>query len=71
MSIRQLSYQLEISFWWKVIPWMSASPTLLKGIEIYRQLSQEINWAPMIKLVLVCSTTSLMLGVILGILSAL
>jgi len=71
MSIRQISYQLEISFWWKIIPWMSASSTLRKGIEIYQQLSQAINWTPFVKLALLCSTTSLMLGVILGILSAL
>lgn len=71
MSIRQLSYQLEISFWWKVIPWMSASPTLRRGIEIYQKLSQEINWQVFIKLALFCSTISLFLGVILGILSAL
>lgn len=71
MSIRQISYQLEISFWWKIIPWMSASPSLRKGIEIYQQLNQEINWKPIINLILFCSTTSLMLGVILGILSAL
>ncbi|MBN1536218.1 MAG: hypothetical protein JW908_05760 [Anaerolineales bacterium] len=71
MSIRQISYQLEISFWWKIIPWMSGSHTLRKAIEIYQQVTREIDWKPFVKLILFCSSTSLMLGVILGILSAL
>jgi len=71
MSIRQISYQLEISFWWTVIPWMSKSSSLRKAIEVGRTISQEIHQKPYWQLLLIGSSTSLIFGVLLGFLSAL
>ncbi|NMC13253.1 MAG: hypothetical protein GYA34_10270 [Chloroflexi bacterium] len=71
MSIRQISYSLEISFWWTIIPWMSKSCILRKTVEFCWKIYQGIQEKPYWQVILICSAASLFGGVLLGFLSAL
>ena len=69
LNLKQLTNQLELSFWSHIIRLLSESRLLRRILPALYLFSRKEQYQPTVRIALVCSLSGLLVGLVVGVLS--